>query len=104
DRELEEAALREAAIADPRNAAAMGALGRFLLENRNLAEAEQVFLQMLTGDPQSAAALTGLGDAHTAQGNFAEAAEDYRQAIARTTDARMRRDLEQKLRAVERRR
>lgn len=104
DRELEEAALREAAVADPRNAAATEALGRFLLDNRRLDEAEQAYLQLLGADPQSVVALAGLGDVHTAQGNFAQAAEDYRQAIARATDARARRELEQKLRAVERRR
>jgi tetratricopeptide (TPR) repeat protein len=104
DREQEEIALRDAVTADPRSAAAAEALGRFLLENRRLDEAEQTFLQLLGANPQSVVALAGLGDVHTAQGNFAQAAEDYRQAIARATDARVRRDLEQKLRAVERRR
>ena len=59
---------------------------------------------MLAGNLQPAAALTGLGDVHAAQGDFSQAAEDYRQAIARTTDARMRRELEQKLRSAEQRR
>lgn len=103
DRELEESALREAVRADPRNAGAIESLGRFLLENRRLEEAEQVFLERLGSEPQSSAALAGLGDVHAAQGNFAQAAEDYRQALARTADPRARRDLEQKLRSVERR-
>ena len=104
DREQEEIALRDAVTADPRSAAAAETLGRFLLENQRLDEAEQTFLQLLGANPQSVVALAGLGDVHAAQGNFAQAAEDYRQAIARATDARVRRDLEQKLRAVERRR
>jgi tetratricopeptide (TPR) repeat protein len=104
DSELEESALQEAVSADPRNAAAVGALAQFLFNSRRLEEAEQLFLQMLAGDLQPGAALTGLGDVHAAQGDFAQAAEDYRQAIARTTDARLRRDLEQKLRAAEQRR
>jgi len=103
-REREESALRDAVAADPRNAPAAEALVRLLMGNRRLDEAEQVFLQLLAADPQSAAAFAGLGDVHTAQGNFPQAAEDYRQAIARTSDQRMRRDLEQKLRSVERRR
>ena len=104
DPELEESALREAVSADPRNAAAVGALAQFLFNARRLEEAEQLFLQMLAGDLQPGTALTGLGDVHAAQGDFAQAAEDYRQAIARTTDARVRRDLEQKLRSAEQRR
>ena len=104
DVELQESALREAVSADPRNAAAVGALARFLFDTRRLEDAEQLFLQMLAGDLQPEAALTGLGDVHAAQGDFAQAAEDYRQAIARTTDARIRRDLEQKLRNAEQRR
>ncbi|MGH9783199.1 MAG: tetratricopeptide repeat protein, partial [Terriglobia bacterium] len=104
DREREEIALRDAVTADPRSVAAAETLGRFLIENQRLDEAEQTFLQLLGANPQSVVALTGLGDVHAAQGNFAQAAEDYRQAIARATDARVRRDLEQKLRAVERRR
>jgi tetratricopeptide (TPR) repeat protein len=104
DVELQEAALREAVSADPRNAAAVGALAQFFFNTRRLEEAEQLFLQMLAGDLQPATALAGLGDVHGAQGNFAQAAEDYRQAIARTTDARLRRELEQKLRAAEQRR
>jgi len=104
DVELQESALREAVSADPRNAAAVGALARFLFDTRRLEDAEQLFLQMLAGDLQPEAALTGLGDVHAAQGDFTQAAEDYRQAIARTTDARIRRDLEQKLRNAEQRR
>ena len=101
DSELEESALREAVSAGPRNAAVVEALARFLFEADRLEEAEQLFLQMLAGGLQPGAALTGLGDVHAAQGNFAQAAEDYRQAIARTTDERMQRELEQKLRSTE---
>jgi len=104
DAELEESALREAVSAGPRNAAAVGALAQFLLNARRLEEAEQLFLQMLAGDLQPGTALAGLGDVHAAQGDFAQAAEDYRQAIARTPDARQLRDLEQKLRSAEQRR
>lgn len=100
----QEAALRAAMAADGQNSAAAESLGQFLLENRRLDEAEQVFVALLGNDPQSASAFSGLGDVHAAQGNVQQAADDYRQAIARTTDARVRRQLEQKLGSLTRRR
>ena len=102
--DLQEAILREAVTGNPRHATAWESLGRLLLEDKKLSEAEQVFLQMLGNDVNPPVALAGLGDVHVAQERFGEAAEDYRQAMARTTDQRFRRDLERKLRSVERKR
>ena len=100
--DLREAILREAVAGDPRNAVALESLARFLLESKKLDEAEQAFLQMLSGERNAPVALAGLGDVHAAQQRFAEAAEDYRQALTRTTDRSLRRELERKVRAVER--
>ena len=100
-RQLEEQALRRAAAANPANTIALEALGRFLLESKNYPDAEQVFLQMLAQDPASAAPLIWLGDVHLAQGNSQQAADDYRQALARTTDPKLQRDLQRKLSSAE---
>jgi predicted negative regulator of RcsB-dependent stress response len=59
-------------------------------------------MSMLGTGVEPATALTGLGDVHAAQGNRAQAAEDYKQAIARSTDRRATADIERKLRNVER--
>ena len=100
-RQLEEQALRRATSASPANTIALEALGRFLLESKNYPDAEQVFLQMLAQDPASAAPLIWLGDVHLAQGNSQQAADDYRQALARTTDLKLRKELQRKLSSAE---
>lgn len=64
--------------------------------------AEQLLLRLLGQHPDSPAAFEALGDLHAAQKRLDEAAEDYRQALARTTAADARRELEKKLAAVER--
>ena len=98
DRMLQEAVT---AAADPRSAASMEPLGKLLLEDRKLEEAEKVFVQMLTSGGNTLEALTGLGDVHSAQGRWADAADDYRQALTRTNDQKVQRDLDKKLKAAE---
>jgi len=100
-RDLQEKILREAVAGDPRRSDAAEALGRLLVETKKLGDAEQIFMQMLSDENSAALALSWLGDIHAAQRNFAQAAEDYRQALGRTSDARMRRELERKLNSVE---
>ena len=100
-RQLEEQALRRATAANPANTIALEALGRFLFENKKHADAEQVFLQMLAQEPASPAPLIWLGDVHLAQGNSQQAADDYRQALARTADPKLRRDIQRKLNSAE---
>ena len=99
----EEAILREAVEGDPPSAVALKSLGQLLLASRRLDEAEQVFLNMLANRINLPEALEGLGDVHAAQGNFDQAVEDYRQAIARSTDQEFLRNLQRKLRSVEER-
>ena len=101
DRPAEEQILRQAVAGDPQNAMALESLGRLLLEAKRLEEAEQVFMQMLPLDPNSPFPLIWLGDVHAAQRNFEQAAEDYRLALARTADPKLRRELHRKLEAVE---
>ena len=101
-RELQEAMLRQAVAGDPRSPRALEALGNFLLEGKELEEAEQVFMQMMVNNPAAASAYSWLGDVHAAQGNFAQAAEDYRQGMARTRDPKLLRELQRKLRSMER--
>ncbi len=100
-RDQEERVLREAVAGDPRNVVALEALGRLLLGAKKLEDAEQTFLQMLSIDPTSAVPLSWLGDLHAEQRNFEQAADDYRQALERAADPQLRRDLQKKLSAVE---
>ena len=101
-RELQESMLRQAVAGDPRSVRALEALGQFLLEGKRLEEAEQVFMQMMVNNPAAAASYSWLGDVHAAQRNFQQAAEDYRQGMARTRDPKLLRELQRKLRSVER--
>ena len=100
-RELQESFLRQAVAGAPRNPLALEALGKFLLESKRLEEAEQVFMQMMISNPAAPDAYSWLGDLHAAQGNFQQAAEDYGQAMARTRDPKLLRELQRKLRSVE---
>jgi tetratricopeptide (TPR) repeat protein len=102
--ELQEAVLEELIESNPASEVGYSTLGQALLQARRWERAEEIFTAMLVNNVNPAAALTGLGDAHAGQENWAQAAEDYRQAIARTTDANLRRDLERKLQNAERRR
>lgn len=100
--DLQEAVLRQAVDAAPPVPAPYEALGRLLLENKKFDDAEIIYMLLLANGFEPVVALTGLGDVHAAQGNREQATEDYRQAIARSTDRRIISDLERKLRAVER--
>jgi tetratricopeptide (TPR) repeat protein len=100
DRTLQEAVAASLAAAPP-NGGTLELLGRFLLESKKLEEAERVFMQMMASGVNPANALGGLGDVHAAQGRWKDAAEDYRQALARTTDRKSQADLEKKLRSAE---
>ena len=102
-RELQEAMLRQAVAGAPRNPMALEALGKFLLGSEMLEEAEQVFMQMMVNNP-AAASYSWLGDVHAAQRNFEQAAEDYRQGMARTRDPKLLRELQRKVRSVEKKR
>ncbi len=99
--DLEDRVLQEAVAAGGRTPATLELLGRYLLDGKKLEEAEKVFMQMLTSGASPAESLSGLGDVHSAQGRWSDAAEDYRQAIARTSDRKLAGDLEKKLRAAE---
>jgi tetratricopeptide (TPR) repeat protein len=101
--ELQESVLRELIAGNPASAVGYETLGALFLQNQNWAQAEQVFTEMLINGLNPAAALAGLGDAHAGQQNWAQAAEDYRQAIARSSDRDAIRELERKLQSVERR-
>jgi tetratricopeptide (TPR) repeat protein len=101
--ELHEAVLQEMIEGNPASETGYVSLGRLLLEGRQWERAEAIFTAMLVNNVNPAAALAGLGDAHAGQDNWEQAAEDYRQAIARTTDAGQRRELERKLQNAERR-
>ena len=59
---------------------------------------------MLATGPNTAFGFAGLGDVHAAQNRWKEAADDYRQAITRTTDPKVLRDLKKKLRDAEKKR
>jgi hypothetical protein len=48
-----------------------------------------------------AAALAGLGDAHAGQGNWRQAAQDYRQAVARSTNKDFIKELDKKAEGAE---
>ena len=100
--ELQESVLRELIEGNPANEVGYEALGALFLQNENWEQAEQVFTEMLMNAVNPAAALAGLGDAHAGLENWGQAAEDYRQAIARTTDRDSIRELEKKLQTVER--
>ncbi len=100
--QLQQSVLREAVNAGATVAGPYETLGRVLLNDKKFADAEMVYMQMLGAGVEPVIALTGLGDVHAAQGNRAQAADDYRQAIARSTDRRVTGELERKLRNVER--
>ena len=102
--ELQQSVLQELIEGNPTGELGYVTLGGLLLQGKAWEQAEQVYTQMLMNNVNPAAALEGLGDAHAGQGNWPQAAEDYRQAIARTTDRNKLRDLERKLQAAERRR
>jgi tetratricopeptide (TPR) repeat protein len=101
--DLQESVLRELIRGNPTSAAGYGALGAVFLENQQWEQAEQLFTEMLINGVDPAAALAGLGDTHAGMQNWGQAAEDYRQAIARTTDREAIRELERKLQTAERR-
>jgi tetratricopeptide (TPR) repeat protein len=101
--DLQESVLRELIEGNPSSGIGYETLGTLFLQNKNWQQAEQVFTEMLMNAVNPTVALAGLGDAHAGQGNREQAAEDYRQAIARSTDRNTIRDLERKLQSVERR-
>ncbi|MBI3935282.1 MAG: tetratricopeptide repeat protein [Acidobacteria bacterium] len=102
--ELQQRVLEEAMAADPADPTVLAMLGQLLLANKLWDRAEQHFTQMLMSNVDPVGALSGLGDVHAGQENWPQAAEDYRQAIARTTDRNKIRELERKLQSAERRR
>jgi tetratricopeptide (TPR) repeat protein len=96
--------LEEAAGADPLNRAVQEQFAHFLIERKNYEQAEQVFTRMMATGPNTAFGFAGMGDIHAAQNRWKEAADDYRQAIARTTDPKVLRDFQKKLRDAEKKR
>jgi tetratricopeptide (TPR) repeat protein len=99
--EQEQQMIKEAETADTSVGSSLELLGRFLFDRKKFDEAEQVYVRMLTRSDDAAGGLSGLGDVHAAQNRWKDAADDYRQAIARTTDPKIQRDLQKKLQAAE---
>ena len=92
----------EAAAADTLNRAVQEQFGHFLIDRKNYGQAEQVFTPNAGHRPEYGLRVClDWGDVHAAQNRWKEAADDYRQAITRTTDPKVLRDLQKKLRDAE---
>ena len=92
--------LRAALKIDRSNSAVHEELGTLLLAAGREAEAENELLAAVSTDPAPPRALEALGDIYASRRNFTEALDHYRQSLARTTEPRVRQQLQLKISAL----
>ncbi len=96
-----ESLIRQALDLKPGDGYILDSLGWVLFKKGSIDEAEQTLERARALAPKEAAVLDHLGDLHHKRGNPTKARDFYRNALSLNPDAKLRRQIEEKLRALD---